>query len=151
MKGVTFALEGDSPAVTLARKLVSTMGGESFEISKKDKPLYHALGAFVSPLIVAQMATAERIGRKLGLEPRETRKLIGPILQQTINNYLKHGAAAAFSGPLVRGDAATVGKNLAALKRVPGTADVFRALARIAVEELPSKDRMGIANALRNK
>lgn len=148
MKGVAFALEGDAAAVKTARQLVKALGGESFEIAKKDKPLYHALGAFVSPLIVAQLATAERIGRKLGLKPLQTRKIISPILQQTIRNYMEHGPAAAFSGPIVRGDVATVRKNLAALKRVRGAAEVYRALAKVAVEELPSRDGRGIRKTI---
>jgi predicted short-subunit dehydrogenase-like oxidoreductase (DUF2520 family) len=149
--GVVFSLEGDAAAVKVAGELVKHLGGESFSISRKNKPLYHALGAFVSPLIVAQMATAERIGRELGLKPQRTRKIVAPILQQTVRNYLAHGPAAAFSGPIVRGDAATVRKNLAALKRVSGAAEIYRALARAAVEELPGKDAAAIGKAIRKK
>jgi predicted short-subunit dehydrogenase-like oxidoreductase (DUF2520 family) len=148
IQGVTFALEGDQEAMTVARRVVKALGGESFAIAKKDKPLYHALGAFVSPLVVAQMATAEKIGRELKLRPEQTRKIIAPILQQTIRNYVAHGPAAAFSGPIVRGDRETVQKNLTALKRVGGAKEIYRALARMAVEELPSKDRRGIKEAL---
>jgi predicted short-subunit dehydrogenase-like oxidoreductase (DUF2520 family) len=151
MHGVAFALEGDAAAVRAAREIVKRLGGESFPMAKKDKPLYHALGAFVSPLIVSQLATAERIGRELGLTPQRTRKIVAPILQQTIRNYLAHGPAAAFSGPIIRGDAATVRKNLAALKRVRGAAEIYRALARVAVEELPSKDAAAISKAIRKK
>jgi len=148
MQGVTFALEGDRAAVNAARKLVKALGGESFEIAKKDKALYHALGAFVSPLIVAQMATAERIGRELKLDSKKTRQIIAPILQQTIHNYIEHGPASAFSGPIIRGDVQTVKKNLAALKRVRGAAEIYRVLARVAVEELPSKDAKGIKKVI---
>jgi len=148
MQGVTFALEGDRAAVNAARKLVKALGGESFEIAKKDKALYHALGAFVSPLIVAQMATAERIGRELKLDSKKTRQIIAPILQRTIHNYIEHGPASAFSGPIIRGDVQTVKKNLAALKRVRGAAEIYRVLARVAVEELPSKDAKGIKKVI---
>ena len=149
MKGVAFALEGDSSATATARKLVKALGGYAFQLAKKDKPLYHALGAFASPLIIAQMAAAERIGRELGLKPQQTRKIVGPILQQTIRNYLEYGPAAAFSGPIVRGDASTVAKNLTALKRVRGGAEIYRALAKIAVQELPSKDAKAVRKIVR--
>ena len=149
MEGVTFALEGDGPAVAVARNLVKVLGGETFKLNKVDKPLYHALGAFVSPMIVAQMATAERIGRKLGLKPEQTRKIVSPILQQTVRNYVEHSAAAAFSGPIIRGDAETVRKNLGALRRVRGAAEIYRSLAKVAVEELPSKDRAAVKKAIR--
>ena len=148
MKGVAFALEGDAAAVTVAKKLVKRLGGYSFQLAKEDKPLYHAMGAFVSPLIVAQMATAERIGRELGLSPRQTRKIVAPILLQTVRNYIEHGPAAAFSGPIVRGDAGTIRSNLEALCRVAGAAEIYRALAKVAVQELPSKDAAGIRKAI---
>ena len=149
--GVPFALEGDQRAVAVARKVVRTLGGESFEIHKKDKPLYHALGAFVSPLIIAQMSAVERIGRELAFTPRQTRRIVAPILEQTVRNYIAQGPAAAFSGPMVRGDAATVKKNLAALRRVRGAAEIYRALARVAVEELPSKDAAAIRKAIASR
>jgi predicted short-subunit dehydrogenase-like oxidoreductase (DUF2520 family) len=149
MKGVPFAVEGDREAVAVAKRLVQQLEGNSFVIKKNEKPLYHALGAFVSPLIVGQMAAVERIGRELGFNAKQTRRIIAPILQQTIRNYLEHGPAAAFSGPIVRGDAETVRKNLKALKRVRGAAEIYRALAKMAVEELPSKDAAGIKRMLR--
>lgn len=148
MKGVPFALEGDRRAVQIARKVVDALGGTSFVIAKKDKPLYHALGAFVSPLIVSQMAAVEKIGRELGLKPEKTRSIVAPILQQTVRNYLNHGPAAAFSGPIVRGDASTVRKNLAALRMVRGASEIYRALAKMATEELPSKDARAIREAI---
>jgi len=150
MKGVAFALEGDARAKTVARGLVKKLGGESFEIEKRDKALYHALGAFVSPLMIAQMSMVERIGRELGLKAQQTRKIIAPILRRTIRNYLERGPAAAFSGPIVRGDAETVRRNLKALKRVRGAAEIYRSLAKVAVEELPSKDAAAVKKALKS-
>jgi predicted short-subunit dehydrogenase-like oxidoreductase (DUF2520 family) len=149
MKAVPFALEGDDAGIRIARQIVKELGGESFVVEKKDKPLYHALGAFVSPLIVAMMAAAEKIGRELRIKPAQTRRLVAPILQQTVSNYLKQGPAAAFSGPIIRGDEETVRKNLAALKRVRGAEEIYRALAKLAVEELPSKNPKAVKRAIR--
>jgi predicted short-subunit dehydrogenase-like oxidoreductase (DUF2520 family) len=142
-------LEGDATAVKVAAGIARALGGTSFQLKRKDKPLYHALGAFSSPLFVAQMAATEKIGRILGLKPEQTRRVIAPILQKTLRNYLEHGPAAAFSGPMIRGDAETIERNLRALKRVPGTAEIYRALAGVAVHELPVKDRAVILKLLR--
>jgi predicted short-subunit dehydrogenase-like oxidoreductase (DUF2520 family) len=147
-RDVSFALEGDAIAVKQAKQIAKALGGSSFVLKKKDKPLYHALGAFSSPLFIAQLAAAEAVGKQLGLSSSETKRVIGPILQQTLRNYLEHGAAAAFSGPLVRGDVETVQSNLAALARVRGTPDIYRALAKIAMETLPTKNRKEIQRIL---
>lgn len=144
-EGVSFALEGDAAAMAIATRIVQRLGGTCFKLEKKDKGLYHALGAFSSPLLVAHLAAAEKIGKALGLSPAETRRVIGPILQQTLRNYLEHGAAASFSGPIARGDVDTIRRNLAALKRVRGADEIYRALAKMGIGELPVKRKAAIA------
>jgi predicted short-subunit dehydrogenase-like oxidoreductase (DUF2520 family) len=148
MSGVPFAVEGDSRAVVAARKVVKDLGGEIFKIQKKAKPLYHALGSFSSPLLVAALVTAERIGRAAGLTAIQTRKVMAPILRQTLKNYLENGAAAAFSGPIQRGDINTVRRHLEELKRVPAASEVYRALVKSALLDLPSLNQQGLLQLL---
>ncbi len=146
---VPFALEGDVEAMRVAAQIAKALGGVSFELKKKDKALYHALGAFASPLLIAHLSAAEKIGRKLGLKPEQTRKVIGPILRKTLSNYLDLGPAKAFSGPLVRGDAETVKRNINALERVRGAAEIYRALAKMAVSELPVREKRKIGKLIK--
>jgi len=148
MRGVPFAVEGDSRAVAMAREVVRHFNAPIFKIRKAAKPLYHALGAFSSPLVVATLATAERVGRGAGINASQTRKLIGPILRQTLKNYQKGGAAAAFSGPIKRGDLDTVRRHLKELKRVPGASEVYRALAKSGLMDLPSRNREALLRLL---
>ncbi len=138
MLKVPFAVEGDARAVAAARKIVGRLGAEVFAIKKKSKVLYHALGSFSSPMVVAALVTAERVGRAAGLTREQTRKVMGPILHQTLKNYLERGGAAAFSGPIKRGDLETVRRHLRELRRVPGAGEVYRALVRSGVRELPA-------------
>jgi predicted short-subunit dehydrogenase-like oxidoreductase (DUF2520 family) len=148
MEEVPFAVEGDSQAVAVARKIVRDLGAESFPIKKAAKPLYHALGSFSSPLIVAALVTAERVGRGAGLSATQTRRVMAPILRQTMKNYAERGAAAAFSGPIKRGDLNTVLRHLKELKRVPGASEVYRALVRSALMDLPSRNRRQLLSLL---
>ena len=141
MEEVPFAVEGDTRAVAVARRIVRDLGAESFPIKKAAKPLYHALGSFSSPLIVAALVTAERVGRGAGLTASQTRRVMAPILRQTFKNYAERGAAAAFSGPIKRGDMNTVLRHLKELKRVPGASEVYRALVKSALMDLPALNR----------
>jgi predicted short-subunit dehydrogenase-like oxidoreductase (DUF2520 family) len=149
MKAVPFAVEGDRAAVAAARRMVGDMGAEIFRIKKQAKVLYHALGSFSSPLLVATLVTAERVGRSAGLSRQQTRKITGPILRQTLKNYLERGAAPAFSGPIKRGDLETVRRHLRELKRVPGASEVYRALVSSALRDLPAKNRDRILRLLK--
>jgi predicted short-subunit dehydrogenase-like oxidoreductase (DUF2520 family) len=148
MEEVPFAVEGDSRAVSVARKIVRDLGAESFAIKKAAKPLYHALGSFSSPLIVAALVTAERVGRGTGLTASQTRRVMAPILRQTMKNYVERGAAAAFSGPIKRGDLNTVLRHLKELKRVPGASEVYRALVKSALMDLPSAKKKELMRIL---
>jgi len=149
MQAVPFAVEGERRAVTAARRIVQDLGAEVFEIRKKAKVLYHALGSFSSPLVVATLVTAERVGQAAGLSRRQTRKVMGPILRQTLRNYLERSAAAAFSGPIKRGDLETVRRHLAELKSVPQAGDVYRALVKSAARDLPAARKESLLRLLR--
>jgi predicted short-subunit dehydrogenase-like oxidoreductase (DUF2520 family) len=137
-QNVPFAVEGDRRAVAVARQIVARLGGRVFTIRKSAKVLYHALGSFSSPLLVATLVTAERVGQGAGLTRDQTRRIIAPILQQTLKNYLEQGAPAAFSGPIKRGDLNTVRRHLRELRRVPAASEVYRALVQSALRDLPS-------------
>ncbi|HEY2171915.1 MAG TPA: DUF2520 domain-containing protein [Candidatus Angelobacter sp.] len=148
MEEVPFAVEGESRAVVVARKIVRDLGAESFPIKKAAKPLYHALGSFSSPLIVAALVTAERVGHGAGLTASQTRRVMAPILRQTLKNYAERGAAAAFSGPIKRGDLNTVLRHLKELKRVPGASEVYRALVKSALMDLPGARKKELSRLL---
>lgn len=139
MSEIPFAVEGDKKAIAAAKQIVGKLGAEVFQIKKPSKVLYHALGSFSSPLVVATLVTAERVGQAAGLTLPQTRKIMGPILQQTLSNYLQRGPAAAFSGPIKRGDLQTIRRHLKELEKVTLARDVYRALVRSALRDLPSK------------
>jgi predicted short-subunit dehydrogenase-like oxidoreductase (DUF2520 family) len=141
LSAVPFAVEGDKQAVAVAKQIVKKLGAEVFEIKKSAKVLYHALGSFSSPLLVATLVTAERVGQAAGLTLAQTRKVMAPILQQTVNNYLNSGPAVAFSGPIKRGDLETIRRHVRELKRVPFGQDVYRELVRSALRDLPGKNK----------
>jgi len=146
--GVGFAAEGAPAALALTRTLVRDLGGHWFPVSKVAKPLYHAWGAFASPLLIIELALAEAVARSAGISRTQVRRIMAPIVRRTIDNYFAHGAVAAFSGPLVRGDVATVARHLAELKRVPGAREAYRALARSALLTLPVGQRKALTALL---
>ena len=104
---VPFALEGDAKALRVANSIVRDLGGESLRISAANKPLYHAFGAFLSPLIIANLALAERIGIKAGVPKDFVRQAIAPNSGDD-GVQLHHsghcGSIQRTAGPRGRGD-----------------------------------------------
>jgi predicted short-subunit dehydrogenase-like oxidoreductase (DUF2520 family) len=148
MDGVAFAIEGDPPAVRAAKAIVERLGGYAFPIRKQNKVLYHAFGSFASPLVIALMASLEQVAKAAGIKVGDIKTVMLPLLEQTMRNYLKHDTASAFSGPLIRGDVATVRKHLDELKKVPAAREVYVALAKAAVKHLPVKNQRDLIREL---
>ena len=148
LAGVPFAVEGDGAAVRVARRLVRDLKGEIFHIKKKDKAAYHAWGAFTSPLLLAALVTAEEVAELTGITRATARKRMLPIVRQTVANYEALGPAKAFSGPIIRGDADTVSRHLKALRKSAGAAEVYLALARAALRNLPVQNRKALTKIL---
>jgi predicted short-subunit dehydrogenase-like oxidoreductase (DUF2520 family) len=141
LAGVPFAIEGDAPAVRAGRAIVKDLGGKSYAIRRQDKVAYHAWGTFASPLLTALLATTERVAAAAGVNRREARRRMLPILRQTLANYAALDAAGAFSGPIVRGDVETIRRHLRVLRKVPAAGEVYAALANAAVKYLPGKSK----------
>ncbi len=146
---VPFALEGDQKAVRAARSIVLDLRGQPFTIRKEQKQAYHAWGMFASPLLTALLAASERVAGAAGISRKAARERMLPILKQTLAHYARLGAPAAFSGPIARGDVATVEKHLRVLRGVPAAREVYIALARAALRDLPAKNRTVLERILK--
>jgi len=149
LEGVGFGIEGDAKALKMAQRLVRSFGAVTFPIKKENKAAYHAWGGFSSPLLVALLMTGEQVAGEAGISAKDARKKIMPIVRQTVSNYEKLGPEAAFTGPLVRGDAEVVRRHLDLLKRVPAAREVYLALARSALKTLPVRHRKDLERVLR--
>jgi predicted short-subunit dehydrogenase-like oxidoreductase (DUF2520 family) len=148
---VPFAMEGDRAAVQVARQIVRKLGGESFSLPAARKAAYHAWATLTSPLLLAFLVTLEEAARAAGFTRKDARRKSLPIIRQTLANYSRLGPAPSFSGPLIRGDAETVAKHLAALKKHPGAREVYVALAQAALRGLPVKNREGLRRLLEDE
>lgn len=148
LTGVAFAIEGDAAAVRASRAIVKRLGGKAYAIRRHDKAAYHAWGTFASPLLTALLATTERVAAVAGVNRREAKQRMLPILRQTLANYAARDAAAAFSGPIIRGDVETIRRHLRTLRKVPAAGEVYAALANAAVKYLPGKRKRQVRRLL---
>jgi predicted short-subunit dehydrogenase-like oxidoreductase (DUF2520 family) len=149
LKGTRFGVgAGEAATQRELFALVRRLGGRPFAIDGKGKAMYHAGAMFGSPLLVATLAAGVRAMREAGIAEGEALTLLGPMAAATVANVQKQGLAKSFSGPLARGDAATVKLHRRALAGHPLVAQTYIALARLAAEDLPSTDRAAIKTAL---
>ncbi len=110
------AVEGDSAAVKRAIRLSKTLGSKYFVIRKKDKVLYHIAAVFASNYLVTVLSVAEQLAKTISLTEKEFRKIVRPLVMQTVDNVFHTSPEEALTGPIMRGDGVTVAKHIRKLE-----------------------------------
>jgi predicted short-subunit dehydrogenase-like oxidoreductase (DUF2520 family) len=108
-EGAGCAVAGDSPeALAFARRLAEELRMTPFEIAEEGRAAYHAAASIASNFLVTLEAAAERVAAGAGLEPAEARALLSPLVRRTVAQWSEGGPERALTGPVARGDDATV-------------------------------------------
>lgn len=148
LAGAPFAVESSAAIRRRLFALVRRLGGKPFRIDSGNKILYHAAATLASPLLLSGMVAAQRTAMLAGLSTKQAARLLAPIAASTVQNFMSRGAGESFSGPIARGDIATIQLHLQALAAHPILADTYRALAINALEYLPARKRDEIDRVL---
>jgi predicted short-subunit dehydrogenase-like oxidoreductase (DUF2520 family) len=137
LAGCICAIEGDPRALRAARRIARELGCIAVKIAAKDKPAYHAAGALAAGHILAVIEAATRILMASGFTRKQAVRALLLLTRQTLTNFEKLGAKAAWTGPLARGDFATVKKHEAALRKFPREyRDAYQAISRLSLRVL---------------
>ncbi|MGZ4765493.1 MAG: DUF2520 domain-containing protein [Ilumatobacteraceae bacterium] len=123
--GAAVAVAGSTPrALGAAHALAEALGMDAFEIADVDRAAYHAAASIASNFLVTLEDAAEMMVRTAGAD----RRILLPLIRATIENWAAIGASA-LTGPIRRGDEATVARQRAAIvERAPELVPVFDAL-----------------------
>jgi predicted short-subunit dehydrogenase-like oxidoreductase (DUF2520 family) len=125
-RGAGAAISGStSRALLLARELAEDLGMRPVAVADSDRPAYHAAASMASNFLVTLEAAAERLGETAGVD----RALLIPLVRATVENWAALGPEGALTGPVARGDEATVEAQRAAVAdRTPELLPLFDAL-----------------------
>ena len=129
-KGITWGVEGDPAAVAAAEEMVRGLRGNILLLSEKDKPLYHAACSLASNAMIALGWTASGMLGAAGIGEKAAAGILSPLLQGTLQNVKDLGPEKALTGPILRGDAATVRQHLKALRDDPPARGVYLVMGK---------------------
>jgi len=116
LRGCGCAVAGDTPAaLALARRLAIDLRMEPIEIADADRAAYHAAASIASNFLLTLEAAAESVAGGAGIAAEDARRLLGPLVRTTVENWLATGPRAALTGPVPRGDEQTVEAQRAAV------------------------------------
>ena len=108
-------------------RIALALGMRPFRVGAADRVRYHATACIASNHLVALLGQVERLAAGAGV-PFEA---LLPLVRATVENVDDLGPAGALTGPVERGDAATVAAHLDALPAEERAA--YRALAEAAL------------------
>lgn len=134
-KGTYCTVEGDAEALKRLTPLFEQLGGRIAAIDSAGKTLYHAASVLVCNDLTALMEAGLRAYEQAGIERGIAQKMMEPLVRETLDNALALGTTRALTGPVARGDAEVLTRQLAALNTLdPRIADAYRALNHIALD-----------------
>ena len=95
----------------LAEEVVADLDGHALHIDDGDRDRYHAAAAMAANHVVALLGQVERLAASIGV-PVEAYLA---LTRTAVDNVAALGAAAALTGPVKRGETATIERHVAAL------------------------------------
>jgi predicted short-subunit dehydrogenase-like oxidoreductase (DUF2520 family) len=126
--GATAAIAGSTDrALGVARALAQRLGMRPVEVADADRAAYHAAASIASNFLVTLEGAAERLAATAGVD----RAALAPLVRAAVENWAALGAERALTGPIARGDAATVERQRDAVaERCPELLELFDALTQ---------------------
>lgn len=154
LDGVIFAVEGDTRARRAARDIARRLGGVPLPVAGPAKPAYHAAGVLAAGHALALVEAAVQTLIHIGFSRRHALQTLLPLTRQMLDNFERLGPQAAWTGPVARGDYATVAKHLRALRRYPREFErAYAALALLGgcvLSKKPTATLAHLARVLKN-
>jgi predicted short-subunit dehydrogenase-like oxidoreductase (DUF2520 family) len=125
-EGAGCAVAGTTPrALDTATALAHALEMTPVEVADEDRAAYHAAASIAANFLVTLEGQAERLAATAGVP----RHLLVPLARAALENWAAKGAEAALTGPVARGDEATIARQRQAIEeRAPELLDSFDAL-----------------------
>ncbi|HEY8073253.1 MAG TPA: Rossmann-like and DUF2520 domain-containing protein [Labilithrix sp.] len=124
-------VKGDPEAEKRARALAKKLGMTPRTFAKLDTVGYHAAAGLVANGAAALAAVGEELLVASGVPRKDASKMLGPLLRSVAENVEALGFPDALTGPVRRGDAAGIQRQVNLLReRLPAAIPLFVAAAK---------------------
>ena len=137
LEGRVFGIEGDEPAVRVARRIARVLEGTPVQLRAEKKALYHAAGAFAAGHLLAMEEAGVQLLMNAGITRAAATKALLSLSRQVLDNYEKLGPHYAWTGPLSRGDYGVVASHQDALQECRSEfLEAYQSVSRLAARVL---------------
>lgn len=146
--GTYCSAEGDAEALKVLRPAFEHIGAKVFDIVPGMKPIYHAGGVFACNYLAALIEAAVRAHEKAGIPRAASLEALEPLVRETVDAIFERGPAKALTGPISRGDTATVKRQLDRVRQWDREmGELYRSLGLLAVALAEADHRLDARRA----
>src|SRR5262249_23386929 len=125
-------------------------GGWALRVKPAARPSYHAAAVLAANCLVALIDASAETMERAGIPRRLALAALNPLIRGAVDNVARLGPSRGLTGPVARGDAATIAGHLAVLDG--DVEQVYRALSRrmiaLADKVTPDIDRRAVERVL---
>ena len=136
--GAYFTIEGDEAFIDFAKELLTALDNSCCTIEAEHKTLYHAASVMVSNLVCALAFTGTETYKKCGLDGEFAGMAWRSLFLGNAKNIAEAGPVRALTGPVERGDTATIANHLEKLSG--DERDIYLLLSRKLIETAREKN-----------
>lgn len=152
LPGAFFCLEGHGPHLTWWGDTLGALGATVRIIPSQGKVAYHAACAIASNLMCALVQESVDLLAGCGFSQQEALTALAPLMRANLDHLIQKGPQKALTGPVERGDTATVAKHLTCLPDEDAQGlyrSASRRLVRLAEKKHPDVDYRPIKDLLK--
>lgn len=148
LPGSTFGIEAEEPVKAVLTGMARALTGDIVYLSSEDKVLYHAAAAIACNYFTTLVKLATDLWGNFGRTSADGIKAYLPLLRGTLANIEAVGFPKCLTGPIARGDVATIRRHLAALaKAAPQMLPMYRELGLFTIPIAQDKGTLAAGQA----
>ena len=134
LKGVAFSLAADGALAQFLAGFAEELQGTTVAVTDEDRPLYHAAAILSCGYMVTLLQTALEALQAAGFSEEQAGQAVASLSKATLENVARLGVESSVTGPLVRGDVATVMQHMDALaSSSPEAAGLYSHLTLLSI------------------
>jgi len=143
MRNIAYAVEAESPLREELESLATDLGGWPIALASEDRILYHASAIAACGLLATLVKLSADLWSDFGQSSDQGLRSLLPLVRSTLDGIESRGFPAVLTGPMVRGDVATVQSHIDALAaRAPAFQPIY---SHLALASLPiARDKGGL-------
>lgn len=115
-RNIYFSIQGDRETFPILKEIAHQLGAQTLEVTAEQKAHLHIAAVTACNYLTTLLNSSVKIGSSSGLSDEQVKKALLPLVRKTLDNAENQSFEEALTGPIKRGDFATIQNHLSLLE-----------------------------------